>query len=85
MGGLAYPNDLEAQQEALDIILDFAVRLWITISLTGEANSFELSGEAEAEVSALLKKIANLGIERAAKFQTSGWQGVLQQDLAGQL
>ena len=36
-------------------------------------------------MSALLKKIANLGIERAAKFQTSGWQGVLQQDLAGQL
>jgi hypothetical protein len=33
----------------------------------------------------MLKKIANLGIEGAAKYQTSDWQGVLQRDLAEQL
>jgi hypothetical protein len=42
-------------------------------------------GEWGAELNELLKKVANLGIEGAAKYQASEWQGVLQQDLAGQL
>jgi hypothetical protein len=33
----------------------------------------------------LLKKLANLGIEGRAKYQTSDWQGVLQQGLGWQL
>lgn len=33
----------------------------------------------------MLKKLANLGIEGGAKYQTSNWQGVLQHELAGQL
>jgi hypothetical protein len=85
MAGLANADGLEAQQKALDVMLDFADRLCTTIPLTGGANTLELSGKAKAELSALLKKIANLGIEGGAKYQTSDWQGVLQQDLAGQL
>jgi hypothetical protein len=85
MDGMANADSLEAQQKGLNVILDFADRLCTTIPLTGGANNLELSGQAKAELSALLKKIANLGLEGAAKYQTSEWQGVLQQDLAGQL
>jgi hypothetical protein len=85
IGGLANAGSLEAQQKGLDVILEFADRLCTTIPLTGGANTLELSGKAKAELSALLKKIANLGIEGAAKYQTLDWQGVLQHELAEQL
>src|SRR5437870_1314739 len=85
MAGLANADGLEVQQKALAVMLEFADRLCTTIPLTGGANTLELSGTAKAELSALLKKIANLGIEGAAKYQTLDWQGVLQQDLAEQL
>jgi hypothetical protein len=83
--GIAAANNLGAQKKALEVIIDFADRLCTTIPLTGSADNAELSGNAKAELSEVLKKIANLGIEGAAKYQTSDWQGVLQQDLAGQL
>jgi hypothetical protein len=37
---------------------------------------------AKAELSEVLKKVAELGIEGAAKYQTVEYQGVLQKDLA---
>jgi hypothetical protein len=83
--GIADANTLEAQEKALKVIADFAERLCTTIPLTGGANNLELSGKAKAELSELVKRIANLGLEGAAKYQTSDWQGVLQQDLAAQL
>jgi hypothetical protein len=43
-----------------------------------------VSGKAQAELPELLKKIANLGFEGAVKYQTSDYNGVLRQDLAGQ-
>jgi hypothetical protein len=85
VNGIANANSLETQKKALDVIADFADRLCTTIPLTGSTSNIELSGKAKAELSELIKKIANLGIEGAAKYQTSEWQGVLQQDLTGQV
>jgi hypothetical protein len=78
-------QNLEAQKQVLDMIADFAERICTTIPLKGGQKQLELTGNAKAELNELLKKIANLGIEGAAKYQTSEWQGLLQQDLAGQL
>jgi hypothetical protein len=83
--GIADADTLEAQEKALKVIVDFADRLCTTIPLKGDDKKLELTGNAKAELNELLKKVANLGIEGAAKYQTSEWQGVLQQDLAGQL
>jgi hypothetical protein len=78
-------DNFEKQTKALNIIADFANRICETVPQTGTSGNVELSGKAKAELNELLKKIANLGIEGAAKYQASEWKGVLQQELAGQL
>jgi hypothetical protein len=78
-------DNLEKQRQALNIIADFANRICETVSQTGTSGNVELTGKAKAELNELLKKIANLGIEGAAKYQALEWKGVLQQQLAEQL
>jgi hypothetical protein len=78
-------DTLDTQKQALDIIADFADRFCKTIPLSGNADNLELSGQAKAELNELLKKIASLGIEGAAKYQKSEYQGVLRKDLASLL
>jgi hypothetical protein len=78
-------DNLEEQKKALKVIEDFAERLCDTVPLSGSANNYELSGNAKAELNTVIKQLVNLGVEGAAKYQSSEWQGVLQQDLAGQL
>lgn len=85
VGDMAETASLEAQKQALSVITAFADRLCTAIPLSGNTHTLELSGKAKAELSELLKKIANLGIEGSAKYQTAEWQGVLQHDLAAQL
>lgn len=75
-------SDFASQKKALDIIVQFAERLCITVPLEGTAGSTELSRTAKAELNNVLSKIANLGVEGAAKYQGSEYQGVLQKDLA---
>ena len=74
-------TDLKAQQEALNLIADFADRFCKDVPLTTTAESIELSGKAKAELNGLLKKIADLGIEGAGKYQSSKSNGLLQKDL----
>jgi len=80
---IADSSNLEEQRKALDIIADFADRLCKTVELEGRTNSLELSGKAKAELNSLIRKIVDLGIEGAAKYETSEWEGLLQKDLAG--
>lgn len=74
--------NLDNQKEALDIIADFADRLCNKIPLSGHSDNLELTGAAKAELNNLLKKIVNLGIEGAAKYQKFNYENVLQKDLA---
>lgn len=69
-------------QEALNIVADFADRICKNIPLEGTGSDLELSGNAKAELSGLINKIADLGIEGAAKYNSSKYQGLLQKDLA---
>lgn len=73
---------VEADQEALAIIADFAERLCGEIPQEGSEENLELSGEAKAELSKLIRKLADLGIKGAGRYQQSQYQGVLQEDLA---
>lgn len=72
-------------QKALDMISDFADRLCKTVPIEGSDGRLELSGKAKAELNELLKKIANIGIEGAAKYQQGQYKGLLQKDLTGAL
>ena len=73
---------LDSQEKALGIIADFSEKICNNIPLEGSAQNHELSGEAKAELVGLIKKITDIGIEGAGKYQSSEYQGVLQNDLS---
>ncbi len=75
---VASQNLLAEQERALRMIADFADRLCKDIPLTG--SGLELTGKAKAELRGIFKKIAELGLEGAAKYQN--YEGLLQKDLA---
>lgn len=77
--------DLATAQQALKIISDFADDFCKTPPLEGGTQGTELSISAKAELSEVLKKVANLGVEVAAKYQTEHYQGLLQKDLVNVL
>ena len=68
-------------QEALNMVADFADRICKNIPLEGTGSDLELSGNAKAELSGLINKIAELGIEGATKYKSLEYQGLLQKDL----
>ncbi len=74
--------DLETNQKALNMIRDFATNLCDSIRAQGHTQNVDLSGKAKAELKGVVKKVADLGIEGAAKYQSSDYEGVLQADLA---
>jgi hypothetical protein len=67
-------DELEPQRKALELIVTAADQICKDIPL--DQSSLELSGEAKAELTAVLAKLASLGIKGAAEFSQS--QGVLQ-------
>ncbi len=67
--------------QALNVIADFADRICKDIPLKGKASNLELSGDAKAELKGLLKKVADLGIKGAVKYQDLEYEGLLQEDL----
>lgn len=73
--------DLDRQRQALNIIADFADRFCKNIPLEGTGGEIELSVQAKAELSGIVKKLASLGIEGAGKYQTSEYEGLLQKDI----
>lgn len=72
---------LAERKRALNIIADFADRLCKDIPLDGTGDNLELSGKAKVELSGIIKKIADLGVEGAVKYQKSEYKGLLQKDL----
>lgn len=77
--------DLKNAEKALNIISDFADKLCQSPPLQGTTQGVELSGKAKAELDEVVRKIVDLGIEGAGKYQSSQYQGVLQNDLANLL
>jgi hypothetical protein len=73
---------LSMQRTALKDITDAAERICNSIPLSGASQSAELSGQAKAEVNGVIKKVAELGVQGAGKYQTSEFSNVLQRDLA---
>lgn len=71
------------QKAALDVIQAFADNFCKTVPLAGKSDSVEASVEAKAKLSNLLKKLADLGIEGAAKYRSEEWQGPLRDSLSG--
>lgn len=83
--GSANAQSLEAEREILDTIGDFAERICPRVPLEGSSNTVELSGSAKADLNGLLRRMASLGIQGAAKYQESQFQGLVQKDLLAAL
>jgi hypothetical protein len=75
-------QDFSAQQKALDMIADFAEKICKSAPIEGQSSDVQLTGGAKAELSGLLKKVADLHLEGAAKYNSGQYTGVLQKDLA---
>lgn len=77
----SFATSIEDNEKALNIIADFADRLCKGIPLQGHGGNLELSGRAKAELNGIIKKLANLGIDGAIKYQNTDYEGLLQKDL----
>jgi hypothetical protein len=73
---------LELQTKALQVMSNAAERICNSISTSGNTRSAELSGNAKAALTGVIKNIAELGMDGAGKYQTTEYNNVLQQDLA---
>ena len=82
LASLAFAQSVDKSVEALKVIGDFADRLCQTVPLDTRSENLQLSGNAKAELEGIIKKLANLGISGAAKYESSSSQNVLQKDLA---
>lgn len=78
-------QESDPQGKALAEIADFADRICSKTSAEGGSSNIELSGNAKVELNKLIKNVVDVGIEGAAKYQESEWQGILQEDLADAL
>ncbi|WP_095158787.1 hypothetical protein [Pseudomonas sp. Irchel 3E13] len=79
---LGKPGLVIANDDPLDAIANFAERICSTPEAKGNSQTTELSGAAKAELKGLVKKVVDLGIDGAAKYESKEYEGVLQQDLA---
>ena len=70
------------EKEALALIYEAADRICGSVERSGSSRQFALTGSAKAELSKVLKKLADIGIEGRADYRTSEYEGVLQRDLA---
>lgn len=74
--------DLATTEKILDIIARFSISICGNPDLKGSSKTAEAGVIAKAEVSKLVKQLAEIKLETAVKFQNSEYQGLLQQDLA---
>jgi hypothetical protein len=84
-GGLAqraHPQSLDAQGRALDLITSTADRICSIVKLAGNSQSLKVKGDVKAQLSGLIKTLADVGISGAADFSTDEYEGLLQGDLA---
>lgn len=82
LSSAASGQTLSQSTEALKVIGDFADRLCQTVPLDTSSTRVELSGSAKAELDGIVKRLANLGIQGAAKYESADSKNVLQEDLA---
>lgn len=74
-------SDLSSQSEALSLILKFSENFCKDPSMSGSTESKSLTVEGKAELNGLIKKIADLGVGAAGKYENDAYQGLLQKDL----
>lgn len=75
-------QDLATQREALREIREAAADLCVSVPLETASETMNVSGEVNAKLVGLAKRVADLGIEGAAEYTSTASAGLLQNDLA---
>ncbi|MBI3528510.1 MAG: hypothetical protein HY067_11125 [Betaproteobacteria bacterium] len=70
------------QKESLQLIKDFAKEMCSSIPLESTKSEIKLKGDAQAKLTGVIKKLADLGASGAVDYSSQKAQGVLQSDLA---
>ena len=78
----AYAQSLEVQTKALAQITDAADKICSIVSHAGNSQSLQVKGEVKAQLSGLMKRLADLGILTIADFTTEQYESVIRADLA---
>jgi hypothetical protein len=78
----AVAQDEEARSQALKEITQTAKDICEAPPMGQSSSSVAVQGSANAQVSQLVRKLANLGISGAPQYQSTQSMGVLQKDLA---
>jgi hypothetical protein len=79
---LEAPDESFKMKQALEIVRDFSNEICGSVPMEGSSEKTVLSGKAKADLNNLLKKVLDLGVDGAAKYQKGEYKGVLQADLA---
>jgi hypothetical protein len=77
-----YAQSLEAQAKALDLITKTADNICSIVTQAGSSQSLKVQGDVKAQLSGLIRQLADLGISGAADFTTDQYEGVIHADLA---
>jgi hypothetical protein len=80
--GLGYAQSPEAQAKALDAITKTADGICSIVSHAGSSQSLKVKGDVKAQLTGLIKRLADLGISGAAEFTEDEYENVIQADLA---
>src|SRR4051794_6313096 len=84
-GGTSSLLAQDQTQQALQMIRQTAAEICTVPPLEGQGRDVDLSGDAQAKLAGVLSRVANLGVSGAAKYQSSQYKGLLQQQLADAL
>lgn len=74
-------SNANVEQDALNLIANFADRICTKIPLEGSEGDFELSGEAQAELSSFVRYLADIGVKGAGEYKESSYQGLIREDI----
>jgi hypothetical protein len=78
----AQSQSIDVQAKALDLITKTADSVCGIVQHHGNSESLNVKGEVKAQLSGLIKQLADLGISGAADFNSDQYEGVIRTDLA---
>src|ERR1700753_2482872 len=78
----AHSQSLEVQTQALALITKTADDICGIVKTAGSYQDLKVKGEVKAQLSGLVKQLADLGISGAANYDSDQYEGFVRSDLA---
>jgi hypothetical protein len=79
----AYSQSLDVQTQALALITKTSDAVCGIVKTVGSYQDLKVKGDVKAQLSGLVKQLADLGISGAADYNTDQYEGFVRSDLAG--